>query len=93
MIELVPVLVEKNIRLSAQHAQLLSRLAAMKSISEDELVAKALEVLFRLADFLNQEVDSPNWSFLSTDSLQRVWDNDEDAIYDNWSELHGRSTR
>jgi hypothetical protein len=28
------------------------------------------------------------WSLLSEASLQRIWDNEADAIYDNWRELY-----
>jgi adenine-specific DNA-methyltransferase len=33
------------------------------------------------------------WSFLSEGSLQRIWDNEEDAAYDNWRELYGVPAR
>jgi hypothetical protein len=32
------------------------------------------------------------WSCLSDAALQRVWDNEEDAVYDNWRALHGYFT-
>ncbi|HFD39224.1 MAG TPA: hypothetical protein ENJ31_05170 [Anaerolineae bacterium] len=33
------------------------------------------------------------WSALGLESFQRDWDNDEDAIYDNWREYYGVSSR
>ena len=34
------------------------------------------------------------WETLASEpSLRRVWDNDEDAIYDNWRELYGVPAR
>jgi hypothetical protein len=32
--------------------------------------------------------DQWGWLLLSEAALQRVWDNDEDAIHDNWKELY-----
>lgn len=86
-------LVEKNIRISADRASHLNRLAHLKALSEDQLIEKALDILFSLADLLDSQVERQGWSFLSEDSLQRVWDNAEDAIYDNWRELYAPPTR
>ena len=36
---------------------------------------------------LVEKVEQLGWSFLSEDSLQRVWDNAEDARYDQWFEF------
>ncbi len=47
----------------------------------------ALDILFSLTDLLDSQVERQGWSFLSEDSLQRVWDNAEDAVYDNWFEF------
>jgi hypothetical protein len=52
-------------------------------LSEDQLIEKALDILFNLADLSDSDVERQGWSFLSEDSLQRVWDNAEDAVYDN----------
>ena len=86
-------LVEKNIRISADRASHLSRLAHVKALSEDQLIEKAQDILFSLTDLLDSPVERQGWSFLSEDSLQRVWDNAEDATYDNWRELYALSTR
>jgi hypothetical protein len=86
-------LVEKNIRISADRASHLSRLAYVKALSEDQLIEKALDILFSLADLLDSQIERQGWSFLSEDSLQRVWDNAEDANYDNWRELYAPPTR
>lgn len=43
-----------------------------------------------------EEIDEARretWSSISEESLHRVWDNDEDALYDNWKELYGAPTR
>ena len=86
-------LVEKNIHISADRASTLSHLAHIKALSEDQLIEKALDILFSLADLLDAQVERQGWSFLSEDSLQRVWDNTEDATYDNWRELYAPPTR
>ena len=86
-------LVEKNIHISAERASHLSRLAHVKALSEDQLIEKGLDILFSLADLLDYQTERQGWSFLSEDSLKRVWDNAEDARYDNWRELYAPSTR
>jgi hypothetical protein len=86
-------IVEKNIHISADRASSLSRLAHVKALSEDQLIEKALDILFSLAGLLDSQVERQGWSFLSEASLQRVWDNAEDAVYDNWRELYGLPTR
>ena len=85
--------VEKNIHISADRASYLNRLAQVKALSEDQLIEKALDILFSLADLLDSQVKRQGWSFLSEASLQRVWDNTEDARYDNWKELYPLPTR
>ena len=86
-------LIEKNIHISAERASHLSRLAHLKALSEDQLIEKALDILFSLADLLDSQVEQQGWSYLSEDSLQRVWDNAEDGQYDNWRELYAPPTR
>jgi hypothetical protein len=83
--------IEKRVRLSSAHADRLSRLAQIKTLSEDQIIEKALDILFSLTDLLDEPSERQGWSMLSEHSLQRVWDNDEDAIYDNWKELYGVS--
>ena len=70
--------VEKKIHLSAEHADRLNRLAQIRQSGEDSVIEKALDVLFALTE-------REEWSFLSEASLQRVWDNEEDAVYNNWT--------
>ena len=35
---------------------------------------------------LDECAERQGWSFLSESAMQRVWDNEEDAVYDNWRE-------
>lgn len=81
--------VEKHIQIPAEQAKRLSYLAQQRKISEDQLVTKALDILFSLTDLLDSDLEQKGWSFLSEASLQRVWDNEQDAVYDNWRELYG----
>jgi hypothetical protein len=85
--------VEKHFQLSAECAERLGRLAQSQALSEDQIVEKALDILFRLTELFDESAERRGWSFLSQASLQRVWDNEEDAAYDNWKELYGVPTR
>jgi len=84
----VPNVVEKHIRLSVERADRLGRLAQVHQIHEDQIIEKALDILFSLTDLLDERAERQGWSFLSEATLQRVWDNEEDAVYDNWRELY-----
>jgi predicted transcriptional regulator len=85
--------IEKRIRLSSDRADRLSQLAQTQDVSEDRVVEKALDILFSLAELLDDRVERQGWSFASEASLKRIWDNDEDSAYDNWRELYGVPTR
>ena len=85
--------VEKRIRLSSERADRLSRLARVRAVSEDQIVEKALDILFGLTDLFDEQAERRGWSFLSESSLRRVWDNEQDAIYDNWRKLYGIPAR
>jgi len=84
----VPNVVEKHIRLSVERADRLGCLAQVHQIHEDQIIEKALDILFSLTDLLDERAERQGWSFLSEAALQRVWDNEEDAVYDNWRELY-----
>jgi hypothetical protein len=84
-----PAVVEKQIRLSAGRADRLSHLAERHQIGEDQIIERALDILFSLTELLDDESERRGWSFLSEAALQqRVWDNSEDAAYDNWRTLY-----
>jgi len=84
----VSTVVEKHIRLSVERADRLDRLARTHQIAEDRIIEKALDILFSLTDLLDERTERQGWSFLSETALQRVWDNEEDAVYDHWRELY-----
>lgn len=81
-------MVEKNISLSADQTARLSRIARTHGLDEDQVVEKALDILFSITDLFDERVEQRGWSFLSEDTLQRIWDNEQDAVYDNWRELY-----
>ena len=83
-----PLVVEKQIRLSAGRADRLSHLAEIHQIDEDQIIERALDILFSLTDLLDDQSERRGWSFLSDAALQRVWDNPEDAAYDDWRTLY-----
>jgi hypothetical protein len=89
----IPTAVEKHIQLSAEHADRLNRLAQLHHVGEDQIIGKALDILFALSDLFDERVERQGWSFLSDAALQRVWDNEADAVYDNWRELYGVPAR
>jgi hypothetical protein len=85
--------IEKRVRLSSDRARRLGNLAQAKALSEDQIIEKALDILFSLTDLQDDQSERRGWSFLSENALQRVWDNEEDAAYDNWRELYGVPAR
>jgi len=84
-----PDVIEKHVWLSAERAERLDCLAQAHQIQEDRIIEKALDILFSLTDLFNERTERQGWSFLSEAALQRVWDNEEDGVYDNWRELYG----
>ncbi len=86
-------MIEKHIRLSSERAAQLNRFAKLRAVSEDEIVAKALDILFNLAELLDERIEQRGWSFLSEESLEHLWNNDKDAAYDNWRGLYGVPAR
>jgi hypothetical protein len=85
--------VEKHFQLSQEHARRLSHLARTRGIGETQVVEKALDILFSLSDFLDEGAERQGWSLLAEASLQRAWDNDADANYDDWRALYDVQSR
>ncbi len=85
--------VEKQVHLLTDHVERLSRLARAHQLSEDQVIERALDILFSLTDVRDTPIERRGWSSLSEGALRRVWDNDDDARYDNWRELYGASAR
>ena len=77
-----------NIAAMPQVAEVLT-VAGRLTVNERLLVARVL-----LDSVLRQTIDDEtDWQNLSLASFEAEWDNEEDAIYDNWRELYGIPTR
>ncbi len=86
-------IIEKSVRLSADRVERLHYLAQTRQVSEDQLIAQALDVYFSLSEGSTTLKDKEDWSLLSEDALGRIWDNEADAAYDDWRRLYGSPPR
>lgn len=84
-----PPKVTRRIALSVERSERLQRLAQVRLSSEDELVERALDLYFQLTDFFDDRDERTQWQRLSEPSLNRLWDNEQDAAYDDWRTLYG----
>lgn len=77
-----------NIAATPEIAKVLNA-AAQLTATERLFIARYL-----LDSVLAQEVDEEtSWQNLGLAAFEREWDNEEDAIYDNWREIYGVSSR
>lgn len=83
----------KVIHLSVDRAERLAQLAHERGSTEDALIEKALDILFSLTGEGQEEEERRAWQALSVKSLDRIWDNEADAVYDNWRALYDTSQR
>ena len=60
----------------------------MDEASTGAVVGEGPDTDSGLTPSADDSLDQSGWSLLSEAALQRVWDNDEDARYDNWKELY-----
>ena len=86
-------LVERRVQLTQESAERLRVLAQRHHVGEDQIVARAIDVLYDLAAAPDEQTERAALSALSERALTRVWDNDEDAAYDDWRELYGVPAR
>lgn len=58
-------------------------------------VSETITIPVELLDsVLSKEIDEETeWQHLSLSAFATEWDNEEDAIYDNWREIYGVPTR
>ena len=84
----MPVILDRVVHLSEERAARLGQLASVSGTTEDALIEKAIDILLELSQ-QKSGAERQAWSAASLPALQRVWDNDADAVYDNWSELYG----
>jgi hypothetical protein len=80
--------VVKEFVLTSERSRRLGEVAQARSASEDEVIERALDLYFQLTDFFSEGSERRAWQRLSETSLSRVWENDQDAAYDNWRELY-----
>lgn len=85
------VVVEKRIALSPERAARLRAVAQAQGVSEEEVIRRLIDVFLAGMNALDEEADQRNWQVLGMAAFERAWDNEEDAIYDNWRELYGVS--
>ena len=81
--------ITKKVHLSEERAKRLSQLATKRGTTEDAVIAQALDMLIDMNVEQESEAERAGWSALSAPSLNRIWDNEADAVYDNWKELYG----
>jgi hypothetical protein len=55
----------------------------MRAPGEDQIIERTMDILFTLTDLFDESTERQGWSFLSDAALERVWDNEEDAVYDS----------
>lgn len=85
--------VETRVSLPEDQIRRLREAARAQAVSEDQLVERALNILFSLTDDVASDRERAGWPSLSEGSLARVWDNEDDASYDDWQELYGAPPR
>jgi len=81
--------VTREFTLTTERSERLKQMADMRRASENEVVERALDLYFRLAAFFDDEAERQEWYRLSEAALHRVWDNAQDAEYDNWRTFYG----
>lgn len=69
-------------------AERLTKRAQQLNDAQAEKVLAFLEFVLAQARLDEERQD---WHMASEEAFARVWDNERDAIYDNWRELYGVS--
>ena len=82
---------EKRIRLTSERADHLRAVAEAQEVSEEEVILRMLDIFLESVETLEGEINRRTWHTLGMAAFERAWDNEEDAIYDNWRELYGFS--
>lgn len=78
----------------AELRQKLRRLSIEERLDLIELTIQTIqEELKKQATTRDEDLPAPandelDYSLLSEESLAHVWENDDDAVYDNWKELY-----
>lgn len=77
------ITIDKVVHLSEDRSKRLGQMASASGTTEDALIERALDILFQLSR-REGETERRDWNAVSEGALHRIWDNDADAVYDNW---------
>lgn len=80
-----------QVTLEDKDANRLAELSQQTGMKASELIAKAIQEF--LTDEALEEEESKSWSAMSLSAFEAEWNNDKDAIYDNWRELYEVKSR
>ncbi len=72
---------------------LTERLASRAQQLDDVQAEKVLTFIEFLLAQKTLEKERREWQTASEEAFARVWNNEHDAIYDNWKELYGVSNQ
>ena len=72
-----------------------ARIAEVLDVAERlTLTERLLLARFLLDSVLTIEIDEEaDWRHLSLSAFEKEWDNEEDAVYDDWRAIYGVPTR
>ena len=72
-----------------------ARIAEVLDVAERlTLTERLLLARFLLDSVLTKEIDEEaDWRHLSLSAFEKEWDNEEDAVYDDWRAIYGVPTR
>lgn len=100
MQQLPPILPISDLRIQAK--EILSRASEQPIVitqnGRPSAVLLSYQAYNNLVTQINQlasyrQEERATWSALSEEALQRVWDNPQDAAYDDWRALYGVAAR
>jgi len=75
-----------QVTLDDHDANRLAELSRQTGMKASELIAKAIDQF--LSSEVSEKEESDSWSAMSLSAFEAEWNNDKDAIYDNWRELY-----
>ena len=83
--------VTREFTLTPERSLRLQQMAKSRRASENEVIERALDLYFHLVDFFDGDTERQDWYRLSETALHNLWDNEQDAAYDDWRTLYGVS--
>lgn len=76
-------MIEHRLELSEERDRQIRDFAARRHIDVEQALALAVDLL------VGEDEELRAWSLLSAEVLNEIWDNEADAIYDDWESLYG----